>query len=236
MGDEMIVRDAAPVPAAGSVVDADLSFAVGEQVGIVMNPGGVHAESIRVLRTQLLGQHFGLGRRGLAMVSPSGDNGCTSTAVNLGVAIAQTGAKTLLIDADLQSPRVHELIVPSRPLPGLRQLLSDADTKLFDVVQEDVLPNFSVLFAGGATDRSQELIAGARFRAVVDQAIRDWDVVLIDTPPANVSADARQIGQLVDYVLMVVGRDHSYVADVEALVRELKSDGSHIVGVALIES
>ena len=213
----------------------DVTFALADEVVLSSDPNGVAAESIRVLRTHVITQHLRLGRRALAVCSPTAGIGCTSVAVNLAVAMAQAGVKTLLIDGDLRDPQVHRFIVPSRVVPGLRQCLSDPAVSLNDAVQPDVLPNLSLIYAGGAATHPQELIAGGRFKEIADACLRDFEMTIVDTPPGNSSADARQLCSVVTYAMIVVGRNRTFTADVKTLAEELHSDRARIIGAVLRE-
>lgn len=239
-GEEMLVTSepagGAPLPmspAAEVIAPGAVRFTFSEEVVMTADPSGLAAESLRVLRTHLLTQHVREGRRGLAVVSPTEGVGCTSVAVNLAVALAQAGVKTLLIDADLRHPAVHNFITPSAPVPGLQQCLTADPLDLQDAVQEEVSENLSVLFAGGATASAQEMLAGERFRRLLDSCLRDYDITVIDTPPASSSADARQVSSLVSYALLVVGQNRTFVSDVKTLVEEMTADHAQVVGVAL---
>ena len=100
-------------------------------------------------------------------------------------------------------------------------------------MNEDVLPGLTVLFAGRASPDAQELLGGAGFKALVDACVRDYDITIIDTPPANMYADARRIASVMRYAMVVVQRDKSYVRDVRTLIDELTSDRVRVVGTYL---
>lgn len=197
-------------------------------------PHGEQAEAIRTLRTHIMAQHVDDGRRGLAICGPSSGVGCTFTAVNLAVALSQIGVNTLLIDGDLRRPTVQNLIRPSRPVVGLRQVLS-SDEPLDGVIQNSVLPDLSVMFSGGAAPDAQELLASDRFKDLVDQQLRDFDMTIIDTPAANSCADARRISTVVGYSLIVVRRNRTFVGDMQALAAQLNEDRARIVGTVMNE-
>jgi protein-tyrosine kinase len=195
-----------------------------------LSPG---AEAIRALRSHILTQHIQAGRRGLVICAPSQDVGCTFVAVNLSVALAQVGLKTLLIDANLRSPTVHKLIPPRGAGEGLAECLASQDNLVGDFIETDVFPNLSVLHAGQVSGGSHELLAREWFADVVSQCLRDYDVTIIDTPPANTSADARRIGSLVGYALVVARRNKSLVADVKTLVEQLIDDHTAVIGTVM---
>lgn len=225
-----------PGATSAQTVEHGVTFALAETVVMSSDPSGLAAESLRVLRTHLLTQHVREGRRGMAVCSPTPGVGCTTVAVNLAVALAQAGVRTLLIDGDLRRPAVHKFVMPSREVPGLQQCLTGPTVALADAIQDEVLPNLSVLYAGGRSHQAQELLSSARFRDLANSCMRDYDLTIIDTPPANSSADARQVSSVFSYALLVVGRNRTFVADVKTLAEELQADHARIVGVALRDS
>ncbi|MBM6575458.1 CpsD/CapB family tyrosine-protein kinase [Microvirga sp. SRT01] len=218
---------------AKSATSTEVTFTPGEDLVVLNDPGSERAESIGALRTHVMAQHLAVGRRSLALCSPTPDVGCTSLAANLAVALAEGGLKTLLIDADLRRPAVHTLIRPSREVPGLAQCLASETVKFGDAIQFDAMPNLSVMYAGGRSDRPQDLLSSPRFNELIDTCLREFDVTIVDTPPSNASADSRRIATVVGYSLLVVGRNKSFVSDVKVLSEELAADGSIIIGSVL---
>lgn len=218
---------------ADPMTSTEVTFTPGEDLVILNDPGSERAESIGALRTHVMAQHLGVGRRSLALCSPTPDVGCTSLAVNLAVALAEGGLKTLLIDADLRRPSVHTLIRPSREVTGLAQCLASETVKFGEAIQFNAMPNLSVLYAGGRSDRPQDLLSSPRFGELIDACLREFDVTIVDTPPSNTSADARRIATVVGYSLLVVGQNKSFVSDVKVLSEELTADGSVIIGSVL---
>ena len=137
----------------------DVRFQFADSVAVLFDRGSARAESVGALRTHILSQHVQQGRRSLALCSTQAGVGCTALAVNLSVALAQVEVKTLLIDGDIRNPSVHHHIVPSREVAGLQQCLEDEKMAFGDAIQFDVLPNLSVLYAGGTAAVPQELLA-----------------------------------------------------------------------------
>ncbi|THD65110.1 CpsD/CapB family tyrosine-protein kinase [Phenylobacterium sp.] len=195
-----------------------------------LSPG---AEAIRALRTHVMAQHIQQGRRGLVICAASLDVGCSFVAANLAVALAQIGLKTLLVDGDLRSPSIHQLIPPRGQTAGLAGCLATAYAIVGDFIEEDLLPNLSVLYAGDGAANSQELLARELFEDVMNQCLRDYDVTIVDTPPANTSADARRICNVVGYALVVARRNKSLVSDVKTLVEQLIDDHAKVIGTVM---
>lgn len=208
---------------------------VSDELVVLNDPGSVRAETIRLLRTQIIAQHLKNGRRGLACVSPVEGVGCSYAVANLGVALSQVGYKTLIVDANMRNPRIDQIFGLDANAPGLSNFLSLQVTRPERVVNANVLPSLAVITAGPPVARPQELLSSSRFRDGVNTLLREYDLVLFDTPPANTNADALTIGAAAGYAMMVARRDHSYYKDVTTLVDQLAAARCAVVGSVLNE-
>lgn len=185
------------------------------------------AEAIRTIRTHIIARHLNDGRRGLAICGPKAGVGCTFTAANLAVAMSQVGVATLLIDTDLRRPGIPELIRPEGAAP--------AKPGEHERIHPEVLPNLSVLYAGGVTGGPEELLGGEGFRRLMDRCLRDFEFTIVDTPPASDSSDALRVASVVGYALVVARTNVSLLRDVEHLARDLQEDGARVIGAVLNE-
>lgn len=210
----------------------DLAYSFTGKLQVVTEPDSLTAESIRALRTVLLAQHLHDGRRSLAICAPSPGAGCSFLAANLAVAMSQVGVNTLLVDANLRDPSIQDYIAPSRPASGLSECLGD-DTLAMGAVFRTIQPSLSVLYAGHASAAAQDQIGGNVFKSIISSCIRDYDLTIIDTPPANRYADARRIASVARYALVTACRQRTYVKDVRTLLNELETDRTTIVGTYL---
>ncbi len=208
---------------------------VSDELVVINEPISPRAEAIRLLRTQIIAQHVKVGRRGIAVVAPVEGVGCTFIAANLAAGLSQVGVKTLLVDCNMRSPRVDQIFGLDPNSPGLSSFLSLQVARPERVVHANVLPNLSVITAGPPVLLPQELLSSNRFRDGVNTLLREFDLVLFDTPPANTSADALTVGGVVGYAMMVARRDHSYFKDVTTLVNQLHSTRCNIIGSVLNE-
>lgn len=222
--------DAKPLePSAGS------GFRFSSEVVLVSDPQGARAEAIRTLRTHVLTQHVEAGRRGLAVCAASVGVGATFVAVNLAIAIAQVGVKVLLIDGDLRSSQVGQFIIPNSPPLGLRECLEARGPDLSAYIQAEVLPDLAVMYAGQVAVNPQELLASERFVDVIGRCSRDYDIMIVDTPPANSCADGRRISTVVGYSVIVARRHASFVNDLKILADQLREDRAQVIGSVLNE-
>lgn len=208
---------------------------VTEELVVLSDPAGVKAEAIRLLRTQVMSQHVSAGRRALAICGAVDGSGVSFVAANLATALAQVGLKTLLVDANLRNPRIDGIFGIDPGGPGLTTYLALEASRPERVVYPDVLPNLSVIPAGPPVGRPQELLSGARFRMGVDILLREYDIVIFDTPASNESADALTVAGLVGYALIVARRDMAFVGDIQSLTEQLGAARTIIIGSVLNE-
>ncbi|WP_150290565.1 CpsD/CapB family tyrosine-protein kinase [Sphingobium estronivorans] len=213
----------------------EVQFHLSDQVVITFGAGSPEGESIGALRTQLMSQHLKEGRRALAICSPSKAGRTSFLAVNLAVALTQAGVRTLLVDTNMRAPHVQSYIVPSRPVRGLADCLEDSAIEFGEVIHDDVLPSLSVVFAGDPTDKSQELLAGPRFKALVDLCMREYDMILFDTAPTNACADAQIVAMLAHYGLVVARKNMSYVNDIKTLIADMRANRVEVIGTVINE-
>lgn len=196
-------------------------------------PDGATAEAIRVLRTRIQSQHLQLGRRALAMCGPTPEVGCTFLAVNLAIALAQIGVKTLLVDGDLRDPSIHTYFDPPLRGGGLYGCLRSSADSVAEFMDENILPGLDVLGAGHPDSTAHELLAGEKFPEIINACIRDYDMTIIDTPPANSCADGLRICTVTGFGLIVTRKDRTLVSDVRVLADQLRKERTRTVGTVL---
>src|ERR1043165_382079 len=218
------------------IPDTDLREALAKQYEfpyLVAGPDGVSkelvaawdpfhpvVEELRAVRTQLLIRWFNpaAGRRTLAIASPRSEEGRSFVAANLAVSFSQLGQRTLLIDADFRSPRQQGIFNIADRF-GLSSVLSGrADLSVATPVAG--ITGLAVLPAGPVPPNPLELLSRASFAALLGKAQAEYDVILIDTPPATEYADAQSVAFRSGDVLLVSRRDHTRVEDTERTVKE----------------
>ncbi|MGL4542775.1 MAG: CpsD/CapB family tyrosine-protein kinase [Polymorphobacter sp.] len=208
---------------------------ISDELVVLTDPIGGRAESIRLLRTQIIAQHIKPGRRSLAMIAPTEGSGCSYLIANLATALAQVGTKTLLVDANMRSPRLDQIFGLDPNGPGLSSYLSLQVSRPERIVHANVLPNLSVIGAGPPVAKPQELLSSARFRDGMNMLLREYDVALFDTPPANSCADALSIAGAIGYAMVVARRDQTFFTDITTLTQQLAAARCTVIGSVLSE-
>jgi receptor protein-tyrosine kinase len=212
---------------------------VAQEVIAAFKPFSPTVERLRALRSQLMLRLFDrdageAGLRSLAIVSPEQGEGRSWLAANLAVVFSQLGERTLLIDANLRSPRQHTLFHLDNQA-GLSAMLAgrcDINEALHRIPS---LLGLSVMAAGPIPPNPQELLSRPAFGKLLQTLHERFDVVLIDTPAAQRSADAATIATRVGAAL-AVGRKHfTATPRLNALVGNLRQAGTFVVGAVLNE-
>jgi capsular exopolysaccharide synthesis family protein len=166
---------------------------------------GIFSESFRALRSNLLFSSAEEGGRSLVVTSTGPGEGKTVVATNIAMALAQTGERVLLVDADMRRPRVHEVF--GRPQkPGLSNVLV-GDAKASEVVHDTAVSGLSVIPAGVNPPNPAELLGSKRFKDLVAALPEQFDWVIIDTPPVMAVTDSSIVAHLATGVLFIVGAE-----------------------------
>ncbi|HEU4646160.1 MAG TPA: chain length determinant protein tyrosine kinase EpsG [Burkholderiales bacterium] len=188
------------------------------------------AEELRALRTQLLIRwaNARVRHRMLAIVSPGAGEGRSYVAANLAVVFSQLGQRTILIDADLRKPRQHRIFdVPDRV--GLSSVLSGrADHSA--VVPLPQFGTLSLLPAGACPPNPQELLLRPVLTTLLDELRNEFDVVLFDTPPASLYADAQSLAFRAGSAIVLARKNHTSIAATATTIRVLSDTGTSVVG------
>jgi capsular exopolysaccharide synthesis family protein len=179
---------------------------IAEQLVSLLAPTSAAADQYRSLRHRVEGLRTGSGTHVIAVTSPSPGDGKTVTTLNLAGALAQAkDARVLVVDADLRKPSVASyLALEGLRSPGLSDALRDPRYQLHQIVRHLKGFNLWVVPAGPPELSPYELLCSSRLDALLREARRDFDCVLVDTPPSVVLPDCRLIERWVDGFLMVV--------------------------------
>ena len=211
----------------------DAALQVGTELVAARDPFGDDAESFRELRSQLL---MGVlapieSRRALAVLSVDVGDGKTYLCANLGVAFGQLGGRTLVIDADLRTPRVHRVFNVDNAV-GLSSVLSGRSAA--SVVQRAPhLPSLFVLPAGAVPPNPLELMQRPAFGLLLHELLQKFDHVLVDTPAAVHGADGRVIAAHCGAAIVLAAARRSRVRALQTLVASLSKGPAAIAGVVM---
>lgn len=199
------------------ILHADSNFAV--------------TEAYKSLRTNVRFFIRHEGCKTLCITSAAAGEGKSITFLNLAISIAEDGHKVLLIDADLRRPALARLLV-EKTTPGLSNVLAGlAEPK--EAIRKDVYPNLDILFSGNVPPNPSELLGCSKMVELIEEASKEYDYILVDTPPVNLVSDACLVASLVDGVLLLVRQGTSHKDAVKQAVEKLQLTGANILGFVL---
>ncbi len=139
--------------------------------------------------------------------SPNAGEGKTTVTSNLGVALSKSKLRTVIVDGDLRKPGMHTALSIQNNF-GLRNILRgeiDAERAPIDAFCKPTgIPNLSLITAGTGSEEVVELLHSAHLAGLIDRLHREFDVVLIDTPPMLHMADARILAHYAQGVLLIL--------------------------------
>lgn len=155
----------------------------------ISHPRSPTAEDYRVLRMNL--RYAGIENPGgaLLVTSANPSEGKTTTAANLAVAIAQSGKRVVLVDADLRRPSIHRLFNLATER-GLSSLFIEDSLSLENVLQPTTVPGLTILAAGEPPPNPAEMLESKRMTNILRALREQADMVILDSPPLLVVADA----------------------------------------------
>jgi succinoglycan biosynthesis transport protein ExoP len=185
------------------------------------------SESYRVLRTNIHFATVDAPARTLLVTSSNPGEGKTTTAANLAFAMAMDGKKVILVDTDLRRPSLHKLL-DLRPMPGLTDVLLGHAA----LAPQEVMSGLSVLTAGSTPPNPGELLNSRKFRNLVLELTEQADMVIFDSPPILVAADAAILASQMDGTIMVVETGATKKASARRSLSLLRQARATVLGVA----
>lgn len=202
----------------------------GNERPVAWSGTGILAESFRTLRANL--QYLGVRRplRTILVTSAGPEQGKTTVAANVALALARSGAATVVVDGDLRRPRLAETFGIRRPV-GVTNVLIDVsslDDALVELPVEglagDEVAPLALLPAGPVPPNPSELLASAHMTALLERLSLLYEHVIVDSPPLLAVADGLELARMVDGVVVVARRNRATVDE----AREIRSTASRL--------
>ena len=206
------------------------SGAINKRRIALLQPESYVAEQYRALRGRIDAIAAQRPIRTLTVTSAMPGEGKTTAAVNLAIVTAMSlGRRVLLIDCDLRKPKVHEAL-GLRPDAGLAEVLTDR-VNLDDAIVKVEGVNLEVLPVRSRPLNPSELLGSAKMRELIEEVVRRYDRVILDTPAALGLPDAKTVSDFTDGLVMVVRADVTSQQDVQATLEFL--DQRRLLGLLL---
>jgi len=199
---------------------------------IEKNPSSIPSETIRGLRTRVQFSKADKDKlKTILVTSPAPQEGKTTIALNLAGSFAQGNRKTLLIDADLRKPRLHQVFNREKQ-PGL------VDYLFGEVPFEKVLTitntkNLFLITSGMIAPNPAEMLDSVQMENLLEKVRTEFDYVVIDSPPIVAVTDAEILARKVDGSILVVSSNKTEKDLLNLAVQLIKNDNSYLIGTVL---
>lgn len=197
----------------------------------IKNPKSHAAEAFRTLRTNIQFSSLDEERKLLVITSTQPGEGKSTVISNLGITMAQSGKKVLLVDCDLRKPTIHKKMEISNRL-GITTLLSN-EQKLEEVVKATNIPNFFVLTSGPIPPNPAELLGSKKMKNFISELKDYFDMILLDAPPVLAVTDAQILSTFSDGVIFVAGYGQAEKQAVAKAKELIDKVGGKIIGVVI---
>ena len=196
-----------------------------------VDPRSPRAESFRTLRTNLQFLDVGRTDRSFVITSSIESEGKSTTGANLAIALADSGACVLLVDADLRRPKIHDYMGIDGTVGLTDLLVGRADLK--DIVQPWGKGKLFVLPAGHVPPNPSELLGSARMSHFIGEFNKTFDVVIFDAPPLLPVTDAAILAKNVGGAIIVVAAGRTHKNQLTGAIAALDNVGAPISGMVL---
>ena len=193
-------------------------------------------EAYKLLRTNIMFSFSETGKGHVVGITSSVQSeGKSSTACNVAYALAESGAKVLLLEGDLRRPSQASKLGLERT-PGLTNLLIGKGQFAAMIQQCALSPKLDILTSGDIPPNPSELLASARMEELVEELRGMYDYIILDLPPVTVVSDALAVSKLLDGVVVTVRADHSDRQMLAECMRQLKMVDVRILGFVYREA
>lgn len=208
---------------------------VSAEVVAAWSPFSKQVEALRAIRSQLLLRWFTgeQEKRALALVSAAQGDGRSHLAANLAVVFSQLGERTLLLDANLRSPRQHDLFALENGV-GFSSIL--ADRAGIEAIQRvPAFVDLSVLTSGPTPPNPLELLGRSAFANLMIELKSQFDVIIVDAPAAEAGSDFQLICQKTGAAILIARKDRTAVDSCQALSDAVGAASAQLIGSVLTD-
>ena len=200
---------------------------------VLHEPFSARVESFRSIRSALYLSGVGKLFTTLAVLSPCSGEGKTFVAANLAILFAQLGSRTLLLDLNFRTPRVHSLFQLKNNCGASSLIIKRAF--ISDAIQHTSIGTLDILTSGPKPPNPLELLSWEDTRQLMTSLKEQYEVIIIDTPAFTKTADSLFIAGLCDASLIVAGKGQTKNTAFGQVKKQLDAAGARILGAVVNE-
>ncbi|HTG19131.1 MAG TPA: polysaccharide biosynthesis tyrosine autokinase [Reyranella sp.] len=199
---------------------------------VLRQPTSAYSEALRRLHIGVELSEAAASPKIILFSSATPSEGKSVMVASLGRLLASNGKRVLLIDCDWRSPRLHQIFRCGNR-DGLASLLIDKDVQLDQVIHHDALSGVDVMPAGSWSPRFAHLLSSDYMRRLLEALEPHYEFIILDTPPALVTADVLALSRLVEKVVFVVRWGHTRQEAVLEALKQIVDAQGDVAGIVM---
>lgn len=209
----------------------DFSQKYGVNLITYTDPRNSVAEQFRTIRTNIQFTAVDKKIKSIVFTSSAPSEGKSTVSNNFAITCADQGNKVILLDADLRRPTIHKTFGLKNNL-GLSNYLS-GNAKLNEIIQSSSIQNLYVVTSGPIPPNPAELIGSDRLKYLLQELGKEFDLLILDSPPVNTVTDTQILATVTDGVVMVVPQGIATKLDVRHAKESLELVHANIIGAIM---
>lgn len=191
-----------------------------------------YQETLKILRTNIM--LSGKNNKVILFTSTFPNEGKSEVSLNLAVELAKNGEKVLFLDSDIRNSVINTKTFIKGEQKGLSEYLNGMLNKVEDIIYPTSVENLSIIISGPIVPNPSELLGDSSFEELVDYGRKNYDYVIVDTPPMGVMiADTTIISQACDAAVIIIESNVTRYRDVKKVKQNLERSGCKVIGAVL---
>lgn len=198
---------------------------------LLQDRSNIASESVRRLKNNIVYQHGDTPPKTIAVTSAEKGDGKSTIVSNLGIAFAEEGYKTLVIDTDFRRPRLHQYFGQSNK-KGLTDYLS-GNLPIIQLFRNTDLTNLKVVTAGSDSLQPENIVNSKEFKKFLTSMEEMFEVIILDTPPFGIISDSTSLLKRAEATLLVTKYRKTNRGVFLKTIEELERINANVIGIAL---
>ncbi len=190
------------------------------------------SEAFRAIRTNMDYVVSPNGSKVILVTSSVPNEGKTVVAANLASVIGMSEKRVVILSLDLRRPEMHHKFGLSNKV-GMSDVLSGKVALKEAIWEHEIYPNLNIITSGRIPPNPSELLSSSRMKSVIKELKKEYDYIILDTPPINYVADAVALFKYADINLFVVKSDFTEVKHIQELNAMVEKFGLENAGIIL---
>lgn len=197
---------------------------------MIFNEESLIYEIYRNIRANIVFSKENKDIKSILVTSYQKNEGKTTVASNIAIALSNIDKNVLIIDADLRNPDIHNVFNAKNDV-GISDIFGNNEE--FGVYTKNIKENIDILVAGKLTNKSSEIISSMFMKHTIEKAKELYDYIIIDSHSLNLISDTSVLSTYCDGTILVTSAGEVNIKDIKSAKENLINMGANILGVVL---